>query len=148
MGWLLSFLGLATGGGEAAGGLGVGVTAVTAVTAGGGFGGNAAAGVGFFFVGWLGLVSASAGVAVAVVASCARGGECRAGGIVAGLSYGLVVCLCLSVGFKVFSAMFFYMYENMAEFCLLGGCDECRATEPGRNRRQASRHRRDRMLGG
>lgn len=33
---------------------------------------------------------------------------------------GVVVCLCLSVGFKVFSAMFFYMYENMAEFCLLG----------------------------
>lgn len=31
------------------------------------------------------------------------------------------------------------MYENMAEFCLLG-CDECRATEPGRNSRQASRH--------
>lgn len=28
-----------------------------------------------------------------------RGGECRAGGIVAGLSYGLVVCLCLSVCF-------------------------------------------------
>ena len=33
--------------------------------------------------------------------------------------------------------MFFYMYENMAEFCLLGG-DECRTTEPGRNRRQAA----------
>lgn len=33
--------------------------------------------------------------------------------------------------------MFFYMYENMAEFCLLG-CDECRATEPGRNRKQAA----------
>lgn len=86
-----TFLGLATGG------FGVGTTAVggvwvgaTAVTAGGGFGGNAAAGAGFFFVGWLGLV---------VVASCERGGECRAGGIVAGLSYGLVVCLCLSVCF-------------------------------------------------
>lgn len=33
---------------------------------------------------------------------------------------GVVVCLCLSVGFKVFSAMFFYMYENMAELGVAG----------------------------
>ena len=40
-------------------------------------------------------------------------------------------CRCV---FKVFSAMFFYMYENMAEFCLLGcnrhaGADDKKARQ-------------------
>lgn len=59
----------------------------------------------------------SAAASGAVVASCARGGDEAAG---AGVVAGGVVCLCLSGCFHGVSAMFFYMYENMAEFCLLG----------------------------
>lgn len=112
-----TFLGLATGG------FGVGTTAVTA------------GGV------W---VSLAAGVSPGCKKYPGRGGVFASGGVgVAGLWRArwwlLVVCLCLSVRFKVFYAMFFYMYENMAEFCL-GVCDKCRATEAWKEQKTSSRH--------
>ena len=84
---------------------------------------------------------------------------------------GVVVCLCLSVGFKVFSAMFFYMYENMAGFCFfgvqqarrcrrqegatgargVGGGEECEEVTGAQVHGQyppAPKNRCDRMLGG
>lgn len=52
-----------------------------------------------------------------------------------GGGYWWCVCACRGV-FEVFSAMFFYMYENIAEFCLLGcsrhaGADDKKA-QPAR----------------
>lgn len=64
-GLVVEFFGL---GATAVGGVWVGATAVTA----GGFGGNAAAGAGFFFVGWLGF-----GVCGCI---CRCGRRCASGG--------------------------------------------------------------------
>lgn len=94
-------------------------------------------------------VSLAAGVSSGRKKYPGKGGVFVSGGVgVGGLWRArwwlLVVCLCLSVGFKVFSAMFFYMYENMAEFCLLGvrGVTSTGLLKPGRDSRQGMAHAR------